>query len=301
MKSKRLTSLFGALITVVFLWIFFRKIEWSPLWQCFREARWVYVWPAMGLTITGMFLRAWRWEVLVRPIKKVPFFDVVSITFIGFMANSILPARAGEIIKPLALSHKHKMPFVSCFGTVVVERIMDILGTALLAIVVLLSLSKIVEADADYFTTLERSARVGGVVAVVCLLGLVLLVSFPRPARRIVEAMTSLLPRKWQERVLYLFESFEKGFHSLRDVRQAIIVSVLTLVLWANYTAVYYVLGFALGIPMTVLGACFIIVVLCVAVAVPQAPGFLGVFQVAARWACCDVLGATVSAANSRK
>jgi len=111
--------------------------------------------------------------------------------------------------------------------------------------------------------------------------------------------MTAILPAHWQARIMGVFESFEKGFHGLRSVRQAATASALTAALWINYTAVYYVLGFALGIPMTVLSACFIIVVLCAAVAVPQAPGFLGVFQLVAKWACCGVLGAEETAANT--
>ena len=79
--------------------------------------------------IASIFLRFWltaiRWQVLLRPVKRVGIHRLFAITMIGFMANNVLPARLGEFVRAYALGRSEALPPSLPFATIVIERIFD--------------------------------------------------------------------------------------------------------------------------------------------------------------------------------
>ena len=86
-----------------------RKIEWSSLGVAFREAKYIYIFPTVILMFISFYIRTIRWEVLISPIKKVSVLNLFSANMIGFMANNVLPARLGEVIRPVMIARKEKI------------------------------------------------------------------------------------------------------------------------------------------------------------------------------------------------
>jgi len=76
------------------------------LWSTLQGARWLYLVPNILMVVGVMSIRAWRWQLILRPIARVPFARVYSSTMIGFMANNVLPARLGEIARAVSLGLK---------------------------------------------------------------------------------------------------------------------------------------------------------------------------------------------------
>ena len=110
-----------------------RKIEWSSLGTAFRDAKYIYIFPTIVLMFIAHYIRAIRWEVLISPIKKVSVLNLFSAIMIGFMANNVLPARLGEVIRPVMIARKEKIKVSASFATVVMERVFDILGIIVIA------------------------------------------------------------------------------------------------------------------------------------------------------------------------
>jgi uncharacterized protein (TIRG00374 family) len=92
-----------------------------------KDAKYIYIIPTLILIFMSHYLRAVRWSALIAPIKKVSVLNLFSATMIGFMANSVLPARIGEIIRPVMVAKKEKVKVTASFATVVMERIFDML------------------------------------------------------------------------------------------------------------------------------------------------------------------------------
>ena len=110
-----------------------RKIEWSSLSAAFRDAKYIYILPTIILLFISFYIRTIRWSVLISPIKKVSVLNLFSVTMIGFMVNNVLPARLGEVIRPVMIARKEKIKVSASIATVVMERIFDVLGIIVIA------------------------------------------------------------------------------------------------------------------------------------------------------------------------
>lgn len=119
------TNLIALVISAFFLFLAFRKIDFGLLWTMMRSIQWVWALPLVGLTWWSFYWRAWRWQVLLSPYRQLPTSTLYGPMMIGFAFNNILPARAGELARPLALQKVSGVPFATGVSSVVLERICD--------------------------------------------------------------------------------------------------------------------------------------------------------------------------------
>ena len=131
---------FGFVLSLFFLVIFFRKIDLVTIWNSFLSVEYLYVIPLVVFNIFSFWVRAKRWQYLLAPIKKIKISPLFHATAIGFLANNILPARIGELVRAYVLGSKEKISKTSSFATIVVERLFDGFTILLLFLVVILFL-----------------------------------------------------------------------------------------------------------------------------------------------------------------
>src|SRR4051812_13705233 len=79
----------------------------------------------IALYFVGTFLRAARWQVILRPVQPVPLRRAFATLVIGFTANDLLPARVGELVRAFLLQRSHRVPFAATIASIVVERVLD--------------------------------------------------------------------------------------------------------------------------------------------------------------------------------
>src|SRR6476619_1305140 len=83
----------------------------------------------LTLSLLTMFanlaIRAWRWQYLLEPLGSTTFGNAFRATVVGFAASAVLPARAGEVIRPYFLSRHERVSATGAFATVVLERLLD--------------------------------------------------------------------------------------------------------------------------------------------------------------------------------
>src|SRR5215831_2679554 len=92
----------------------------------------------LTLSLLTMFvnlaIRAWRWQYLLEPLGTAPFGSAFRATAVGFAASTVLPARAGEVIRPYFLARQQRMSATGAFATIILERVLDMVTVlALLA------------------------------------------------------------------------------------------------------------------------------------------------------------------------
>ena len=100
----------GLGISLFFLFLLFRKIDFHKLLAAFREMDYRYLWPALLFTFVSYFFRAVRWYFLLLPIKKTRLKNLFPATMIGYMANNVLPARLGEFVRAYVLGKRKGSP-----------------------------------------------------------------------------------------------------------------------------------------------------------------------------------------------
>ncbi|MGF1574296.1 MAG: lysylphosphatidylglycerol synthase transmembrane domain-containing protein [Sumerlaeia bacterium] len=120
-------NVIALIVSAFFLFLAFRKIDFSLLGTMVREIQWVWALPLVGLTWISFYWRAWRWKVLLSPYRDLPLNTLYGPLMVGFAFNNILPARAGEIARPLALQKVSGIPFATAISSVVLERVCDMI------------------------------------------------------------------------------------------------------------------------------------------------------------------------------
>ncbi len=121
----------GGLVSAVCLWLAVRGIEWSQMADAFARTRPIPLLLATVVGFAGACARAWRWHYILAPIKAVPGWRLVSPTLIGGLANNVLPARLGEVVRAHVLGKTEGVSRIAVLGTIVYERIVDVFATLL--------------------------------------------------------------------------------------------------------------------------------------------------------------------------
>ncbi len=115
------------LLTLLLLWFSFRKADMGQLWEGIKNANYWWVLFTVLIGILAYFIRAQRWRLLIDPLGHKPkLHKVYNAVIIGYFANLLFP-RLGEVARCGALNRSDKIPFDKLVGTVVVERIFDLI------------------------------------------------------------------------------------------------------------------------------------------------------------------------------
>src|ERR671912_1667224 len=120
-----------AILGVVLLGLFLRHADLRQVWTEVERSRWDLV--AFSLVVTALtyLLRAIRWQYLLAPIGTVRFSTAFRTTVIGFAATALLPARAGEVLRPYLLARREGLSATAAFATILVERVLDLVAVFL--------------------------------------------------------------------------------------------------------------------------------------------------------------------------
>ncbi len=287
----------GLLISGVSLYFFTRDVVWSEVWQTVLTVSWILFIPSIFLNFVNIYLRAIRWRsFLGKPPEPVN--RLFGLMLICFMGNSILPARAGELIRGILLAHKSTRRFTEILATVVVERVFDFAGI-LVGLGVVLALAPFpVDQEGQLAFIIQTGGKASlffvSAVAVV----LLIMTYLPTWSYRVVSILVRPLPREvlgkpFRQRILDMTVSFEKGLSTFRRPGSLLWTTFLTLVLWLILAWSEYVMVQAFGLSDTIpfLGGILIMVAICLAAAVPSAPGYVGLYQLAAKAVLVELYG----------
>src|SRR4051812_24561624 len=92
----------------------------------------VWLMVSLATMFVNLAIRAWRWQYLLEPIGTASFANSFRATAVGFAASAVLPARAGEVIRPYFLSRRERVSATGAFATIILERVLDMLTVLLL-------------------------------------------------------------------------------------------------------------------------------------------------------------------------
>lgn len=266
------------------MWWALHDVRLSELLGHLRRAR-PELFIAAILAVTATFpLRTVRWRYLLRlEGVTLPFRPLWHATAIGFMANNLLPARAGEFARAYAARALTGVRFSTAFASIVVERILD--GMTLVALFAVAVIASDFPADsAIQGVSVERLALFGGVAFGGLFVAALAVVRWPSLilglARRFLRA---LMPARWAERVSDVLEGMVEGLGALRTPGSIVVVGFWSLVLWLVNGASFWFALRAFGMGTDWSTALVVQGVIAFGVAVPSSPGYWGVFEAATR------------------
>ena len=263
----------GIVISALFLFLAFQKVDFHELGQALKNANYLYLIPASVLTILSVWIRAYRWHYLLQPVRRIKMSSLFSATCIGLMANNVFPARLGEFVRAYAIGEKESISKSASFATIVLERIFDGITVLLFLSVVLLFNSLLLTGQMRY------AAYVACGIYIFALAFLILLKVKTDKAVNIVHFVSRPLPHKLRDGLINLLHSFTTGLQILHDSRNIIVSSFLSIFVWLPIGFNIHILLRSFDIHLPVYAAFFLLVMLCIGVMIPAAPGFVGTIQ----------------------
>lgn len=281
-KRKWIYIFLGTTVTVVLLSWALRDVSLTAVWNALKSAQpgWLFLgWIAY---IASYGVRAVRWGTLLRAHCHPGRFKIrLCATFIGFGASCILPAQAGEFIRPAIVSRFDRLPFATAFGSVFVERLLDI------GVVLVLLLIPLWSGTIPLSSALNRSYF--GIIAIILILvwGFFLITaSFPDSVARLAVIICRKIGlQRFESKIESSVVKFLGGLSALRQPTRTVIALVETFGIWGLNGITYWTVLLAFGIiDPGFLGALFIQSSTALAIALPSTPGYLGPFEAGIRF-----------------
>jgi uncharacterized protein (TIRG00374 family) len=279
-QGRVLAGLIGAGLAIVLLLWAFRGVHLDEVIRQIRDAN---PWPlALGVVLASITfpIRLFRWRLLLRhesgaPLPAWPLWHAVAI---GFMANNLLPFRAGELVRVFAATKLSGARFTSAVSSVAVERVFDGLATVGLLAVGLLR-SDLPAGVVVGGVSLAHAAQMAGVLALGGLVVASAIVAFPEPAERLARR---IMPTgRFTDRLVGLIDGIRHGLAALRSPALLMGVVLWSVTLWLVNAMALWVSFAAFDIPVGFGGALVLQGILVIGISVQLTPGFVGQFEAA--------------------
>ncbi len=269
-RRVALRAMLGVGISLIAIWILLRSVDVGAAVEVLRTASPAAIALMVGTVFLDVAARGARWQALLAPIRQLPYRRVLGYTYLGYLANNVLPARLGELVRSHALGEGEGLSRPTVLGTVVVERIVDtviVVGLAALSVVVL---------------------GVGGVMSSAVILGAgfvgLLVVGL------LVATMSHRLPGA--ERMTAVAARYPRVLDPARRLRAGLVVVgrpgtlaralILSALAWTASIATFVIGGLAVGIELSPAQAALLSSGVALATIVPSGPGYLGTFELTA-------------------
>lgn len=267
------------MISVFFVWIALRGLRLGEFWEVIKSANYWWILPGIAVYFVGVWVRAWRWHYLLKPIKAIPTRTMFPITTIGYMGNNIYPARAGEVLRAVILKRREGVPVSASLATIIVERIFD--GVVMLAFVFinLPELAKLTSAS-GFVGNIQQVAIYGTAAFSAALVIFLLAAMFPAVTARIGQwFIDRVLPERFRQNMTGFMHKFLDGLASLRSPLNILMVFVTSVIIWLFETLKYWFVMHAFGFTVSFFALMLMNGIVNLATTIPSAPGYIGVFD----------------------
>lgn len=273
-RSIGLIVSFG--ISGALVYLLFRDIDRESFLRELGRVRLSYLPLLIVLIVLPFWIRALRWRYILPNTAELSVSKLYSATAIGFFSSFILPLRAGEIIRPWALSKVERVSFSAGLASIVTERIFDIVA---LFTLLGLCMTQVETAPTLVVVGAQLLGGMAGAIIVVMIVAYFrgeLVISL---SQRMIAALLSKSAPGLAEKLSSMAREFVTALRALESFRELLIALSLSYLLWGEVTVLYQVGLWSVGDFPTFWVGAMVNVMIALAVAAPSAPGFVGTFQ----------------------
>jgi uncharacterized protein (TIRG00374 family) len=277
--------------------LFLRNADYARVAESVRSARLDLLLLAIILTMLTYVVRTQRWQYLLEPLGTTRFAVAFRTTVIGFAASSVLPARAGEVLRPYLLARREGLSATATFATIIVERILDLVAMLVLLATYLLAFDPGMAArDSSLFAAIRLGGLLMAPVAVLSMVLMYVLSGHPEWLQAWLRRADRWLPARIAGLLGRIARMFADGFGVLRRPERLVASLAWSLVLWLIICGETWAVAQAFHIDMPLVGSWLMLALLVVGIAVPT-PGAVGGFHEAFRLGATAFFGADNNAA----
>ncbi|MHB8626470.1 MAG: lysylphosphatidylglycerol synthase transmembrane domain-containing protein [Aggregatilineales bacterium] len=272
--SSRLYLVLALAIAVAALLWSVQDIDWKEFLTALKRTRLDVLGLVFLLFSIWFVIRALRWQVQLGAEKPIPVLTVFWGNMVGYLGNTVLPARAGELIRSAMIGRKAGISSSYVLATVLTERIIDVPALALASVLALMALPNVP-------TWVIEGTQVAAVVGVAGTIGIFVTPFMEKWIKGIVEPILARLPIPGHigGKLVSLLEEFLYGMRALHRPRRALEFAALTFVIWLLEAYIVILLATALDQALTLPESLLLLAALGFSSAIPSTPGYLGIYQ----------------------
>ena len=276
MRTKHWLALAGIALSIGLLMAVFAKLDWVAFGKTLQHTDFTIILFVWGLLAMNIAARSFRWLIITgRPLNEFSaFWEAGNI---GYLGNTIYPARAGEALRIIAIHHFVKLPLGHALSSSFIDRLLDIFILGLLAILVV-TIHGGHLLNPNLINWLPYCVA-GGVFS----LGMI--VHFAQPIADWIETRT--WQGKWRQKFQRLLHQAVDGLKTLKRPWQLSMILLITLGVYSLDAFTRLQIMHAMGWDLPFDAALTVIVFVVAGSLLPSAPGYVGIYQVA----CVMALG----------
>jgi len=267
-------------LSVFLMWYALKGIDFKLVLKHLKETNFWWLSISLLVALAGFLSRAYRWNMQLTPIStKVTFADTYHAMMIGYLANLVLP-RMGEVFRCSVLKRSSDIPVQASFGTVITERLLDmvmllfLMGIAFLVEFERLSTFFFSFINDKYHSAQENQTLIYAVVGLLIfsMLGIIIMLFF---------FLNRLRENRYFQKIIALVRGFLEGIFSIARLKNKAGFTVHTLFIWFTYYLMGYLAFFALPATsgLSPLAALSVLVIGSLGMSAPVQGG-IGVFHI---------------------
>lgn len=274
---KLLGIIIGILVSIICIGIVLWNVNYTQLGIALGNAYWQWVFLSACCSVIQMWLRSQRWQRILKPSKEIPLSTAFRSYMIGQMANMVLPFRAGELIRVLALDRLVSVSKSACLASVVTERILD-----LFSLLLMLGLTVLLFPLPEW---ISNSAWGILILATGSTISLLIIKKTQGSLAKIASKLERILPKSIVLKFSNILESFLSGLKGLGSIKQYFCLGLETVTIWLLAGLSIYFLFIAFNMvenyDLAFLATLVMVVMTALGVSVPSSPGFVGTIHLA--------------------
>jgi uncharacterized protein (TIRG00374 family) len=296
--KKILKTVFLFSLTLFFLYLAFRGNDFAELFEVLKNANYLYaVAGAFSGIVAGGYFRALRWRYFLDPLKEnIGMNNLFSSMMIGYMMNSIIP-RSGEVYRPVLLANKEKISRAAAFGTILAERVFDVLSMLISFGVCLFFFKEKLSSTFSQYNLEAISLYTS--IAILMFVAMIMLMIFNlEKTEELIEKITKkLLPEKIHLKIHGVFVKLLNGFIFMRYPKYYFPIIILSILTWGSYAFSTYLTLRAFSIDLSLMDANLVLTMITFAMTVPLPANSAGIYHFFAVATLVNIYGVDKEAA----
>jgi hypothetical protein len=281
------------------LFLAFKRIPLGDISSYLQSIDYLWIIPSAALVYAAFLLRVIRWRTILAASHTLTFLQTYHPLMMGFMLNCVLPARLGELVRPVLLKRNHAIPFTTGIATVAAERLFDMV--CLISFLAVIFVTVPMDPDFSYtyktYTLNRETLRTLGssmlVFALILVLGIAaitlewtqnLMMAILRKTPACFSFLGATAPlameRYFTRPMESLILNIASGFSLVKNPAHLVFCILLSFGIYALHGLSFYL--FSLGCPgvdLNFLTASAIMIIICFFIALPSVPGYWGVWE----------------------
>ncbi|RLE29153.1 MAG: hypothetical protein DRJ61_15120 [Acidobacteria bacterium] len=281
MAQRGFRVVFSLVLTVVLLAVFFWNVDFAEVGSALTHARTGLLLGAIAAALFSYWLRVVRWQQILRPVGRTRHSSALLATVVGYTGITLLPARLGDLIRPVVLSKRDQLPTSATLASILTERVIDLWTIVLFFFVFLVAPPPMPHLSADGVGTLNLLRLSGWIIGAGLVVGTTILFGLFRYQERFITLVTAPIGRikaSWQVPFAAFLNHFLDGLRILQRPHDLLMVMLSSMFIWVVIVLQLILTLKAFNLDLPIRSAFLLIMMTVIGLQVPT-PGGAGGFH----------------------